>query len=880
MKIWLTALAFVSTVALGQTVPIPGQPQDGNPSIETPGELPMTYVGANDRVSVGIDKDGKTQGELMGVFGRNDEHAVVAQAWWEHGGAGGFQTDYNWLLGVTPEQAKLHPEAVTVAKLSFGMNQDEFNNRQAAAAFSIERKQFFIDAYLAAKASGAHDAGELTSALQNIQNGTDVIGNFTQTTTTTTTTALQSQPYSYSTGLHGGHFSDALAARFQAGVDYDKGKQGAYETRASVGIDKYIGTRGWSLSGLAEHADEKDPMLVNRSDNRWWLMVRYEFGGNGAFVKSDQAGDSAWITRALGEPVITTPHTLRTYTSRGKVTTTTTPGNKQYTAHRPVAQADTATVQENSANNAINVLANDSDADGNPISITAVTAPAHGVAQIAGGQINYTPAAGYAGTDQFNYTISDNKGLAATTSVTVTVMASQAPTARNETTTTPFNTPITVNVLANDSDPNGYALGITSITQPAHGSAAISGGTIVYTPQPTFSGTDTFSYTVGNGHGGTATATVTVTVQPPGAPIVRNDTATTPYATPVVIDVLANDSDPNNFPLSIIRISSPAQGTDAIQGNTIVYSPSTTLNGGTDKFSYTVSDGHGNTANGVVTVTVQAPGAPSANNDTATTAYNTPVTINVLSNDTDPNGFALTVASVTTPSHGSAQVSNNSVVYTPVATFYGGADSFSYTVSDGHGGTASATVNVTVSTPLPPRASNYAVTLQPQTIVGLAVVRILTATVNVLANDSDPNNFPLTVTSLGPSKFGSLVNNGDGTVKYTEAGVGNFGPDAFTYTISDGHGGTATGTVTLSLPTLTVSTNIIGNGSITPGSAAVLYGNTTTFTLKADPGWVIDPATTSGGNCGGALNDSTFATGAILENCTVTAGFVVQTIIQ
>ena len=82
--------------------------------------VPLTYVGGNGRVSIGIDKDGNSQGDATGVFANNGERAVVAQLWWQQGGAGGLQFDYNWLLGTTAAQLREHPQDALVAKTSVG----------------------------------------------------------------------------------------------------------------------------------------------------------------------------------------------------------------------------------------------------------------------------------------------------------------------------------------------------------------------------------------------------------------------------------------------------------------------------------------------------------------------------------------------------------------------------------------------------------------------------------------------------------------------------------------------------------------------------------------------------------------------------------------
>ena len=164
----------------------------------------------------------------------------------------------------------------------------------------------------------------------------------------------------------------------------------------------------------------------------------------------------------------------------------------------------------------IAVLANDSDPDGDPLTIQSVTAPTLGTAAISGTVVVYTPAAGVVGTDRFTYTINDGRGGTATANVTVTITPppNAPPIAVNDATTTAFATPVTIDVLANDSDPDGDTLTIASVTAPTGGTATIAGNEINYQPDRAFSGEDTFAYTISDGHGHGATANVTVTVFP------------------------------------------------------------------------------------------------------------------------------------------------------------------------------------------------------------------------------------------------------------------------------------------------------------------------------------------------------------------------------
>ncbi len=198
--------------------------------------------------------------------------------------------------------------------------------------------------------------------------------------------------------------------------------------------------------------------------------------------------------------------------------------------------------------------------------------------------------------------------------ITVQGASNQAPNAVNDTAVTAEDTPVTINVLANDTDPNGDALTVLSVTPPAHGSATIQNGTTVrYVPVPNFFGSDSFTYTADDGRGGTDTATVSVNVtsvnDPPNA---RSDSAETTRDTPVAVAVLSNDSDPDGDALTITAVTQPIHGSATIQnGTAVVYTPSPGYEG-SDSFGYTVSDGKGGTASAQVTITVQqAPPGPA-----------------------------------------------------------------------------------------------------------------------------------------------------------------------------------------------------------------------------------------------------------------------------
>jgi hypothetical protein len=789
-RLFVASLVAAVTVA-SAAPPWPNDP-NGAPSVTDP-SVPLSYVGNDATVSLGVNEEGQTEGQIMGVFARNNARAAVGQLWWDRSGAGGVQGDFNWLWGMNALEAREHPDEATVARLSFAMDQNSDHDRKATVGFGIERRAFSIEAYLAGGITGARRSDtSLANDLATI-NGSDAIGDYTQVLTTTTETIFDRRPYGTEIGLEASHFFEGSSTRLHGGFGFQDGSGGARSNTLSLGVDTPLGTRGWGLSGLAEHVGKHGSLDSNQSDDRVAVFLRYEFGSHGSFVPTSQLEDPAWISRSLARPSSAHPRVVESYRTQKTRNVTTTRGAKQYTNHFPIAQNDSATVTDGTSVT-IAALANDSDPDGDPLTITAVTTPAHGVATIAGSTILYTPAVGFSGADAFRYTIGDGRGGTASANISVNVAAqpNRPPQAVNDTASTTFGRPVTINVIANDSDPDGNTLTIASVTQPVGGSVTVNGNTLIFTPTAGFSGTARFTYTINDGHGGTATASVSVFVaaRPNRAPVAVDDAATTAFNTPVTIGVLANDSDPDGDTLSISAVTQPPSGTATISGATIAYTPVAGFSG-LDRFTYTISDGHGGTAtaNVVVTVTPQPNRPPVAIDDTATTLVGTPVTISVLANDSDPDGDALTIIGVTAPANGSVSATATQITYTPIARFVG-TDTFSYTISDGRGGTATANVTVTV-TPQPNRPP-VAVNDTATTTVGTPV------TINVIANDSDPDGDPLTVQSVTTPQFGTAVISNN-MVIYMPTPTGVIGTDTFNYTINDGRGGTATATVTVTI---------------------------------------------------------------------------------
>ncbi|MEX6502909.1 Ig-like domain-containing protein [Pseudomonas zhanjiangensis] len=308
-----------------------------------------------------------------------------------------------------------------------------------------------------------------------------------------------------------------------AGVPYsDYGSLGMYFISGSVQpatLDQTAPTpdpMGWALAPVANGASRIDMTALTASDASG--VVRYWFqcvSGGGGCVDSGWQNSAQYSASGLSAG---TSYSFRVKAAdaAGNETAWSGLGSATTAANQaPVAVDDSAATDEDSAV-LIAVLANDSDADGDPLAIASYGQGSLGAVSQNGTSLLYTPHADVSGTDSFSYSLSD--GLHAPVSATVSVTirpVNDAPLAADDSVDVAVNSSVVIEVLANDSDPEGDALSLQSWSEPGKGSLTRVGDTLVY-QSGNKRGGDSFSYSIADSQGASATATVSIAISADG----------------------------------------------------------------------------------------------------------------------------------------------------------------------------------------------------------------------------------------------------------------------------------------------------------------------------------------------------------------------------
>lgn len=452
---------------------------------------------------------------------------------------------------------------------------------------------------------------------------------------------------------------------------------------------------------------------------------------------------------------------------------------------KPNAQDDKVSTREDSPISVIDVLTNDTDKDGDSLSVTAVTQGKNGsVAVNTDNTLSYTPKANFNGNDSFTYTVCDGKGGTDKATVNVRVKeVNDAPKTNDSNVTTQEDKKVSINLTSKDKD--GDLLSYSVVKGPSHGTLSGTGPKLIYTPKANFSGSDSITFKASDKTADSAVATVSITITAANdPPMAYSDSATTQEDDSVSITLAGGDDDGDVITYRVV--TDPSHGSLKGRAPRLIYSPNANFNG-SDSFTFKTSDKRADSKTATVSITVNAVNdAPTANNSSVITQEDKPVSISLTGSD--PDGDLLTYILVKGPARGSLKGmagKSPKLSYTPKANF-SGSDSFTYKVSDNTAESAVATALITV------KAVNDRPTAKDDSAATMEDKKA--SSINVLTNDSDVENDPLKVTSVTQGKNGRVSINGDNTLSYTPD-ENFYGDDAFTYTVSDGKGGTAAAAV-------------------------------------------------------------------------------------
>jgi len=763
----LRKLMLSLVLAQGLATVAVAQVDDENAPRTQAGTPTFHFIGDRYTIGIGLDSEFDVIGEFQAALYESQRSSFIGDGWLGSEGAGGVKLNYHWLINETAEEGPDGPVYTdgNVAKLFVAADQNQFEDRKLTFGGGWEGSNWAFSGYGMTSLSDERQVDSTTSFEEMLVTGQIDGRDFSRVDTIETVTEFFEEPYEWGLGLRAERYFDNPLIRLRGGLDYEEGDFSSSQATASLSLDKRFHNSPHGLSFRTSYAHRDGDYVTDDNDLRGSIVYSFSFGGAGSsfrpsrqyrdvevevpgeprteervvvnevtltdrttfdFDKSelkpgaedtldeilaviDDAGlvgdiqivghtcnigteeynqglserrarsvvdyltsrgvdsdqidwhgegeteprfpndtpenrarnrrveisfvtertstktvtvgpdepateirqvevpvEAPWIRRALRNPV--RHKRIVDYYRYQESTASVTEGEIEFANEAPQAGDDQYTVEADSSDNVFNVLANDSDADGDALEIVSVTQPANGQAAVSGDQIVYTSEVGYTGTDSFSYTIDDGFGGQASASVTVVVESSnQAPVVSDLSVGTLRNQPVDIDVLAEASDPDGDELSIAGFTQPDNGTVTQTGGVLRYQPDNEFVGSDSFTYTVSDGRGAEASASVLVDVAFANrAPVANPDEATTTVGQPVTVEVLANDFDPDGDPLEVVEVVQwygvPANSVTINGDGTITFRVSDSCNG-RNYFRYTISDPSGATAQANVTVT-------------------------------------------------------------------------------------------------------------------------------------------------------------------------------------------------------------------------------------------------------------------------------------
>ncbi|MFZ5484128.1 MAG: Ig-like domain-containing protein [Pseudomonadota bacterium] len=694
----------------------------------------LAYQSDRSQVGIGVSSQGDLLAELKYLLQADLSHATVGELW-ASDGAGGLKLSRHWI----PAEASGKPDrSQAMRKLFLALDQNSHHDRKLSLGGGLETERGYLAAYLSRGITGRRDLADR----QTVETF-DVTGDdgrpYLDTTTRITTLHAFERPFDWGIGLRAGRHFPAPGIHLSAGLDHEWGQDSARQTTLSLELEKQFAASPWSIAARAEAQLSDNGIVPRDEETQAWLILRYAFG-------EPRRTPTTYTVRSLDSVA----PAVAAEPSQAKLATQHTAMDVQQSGAWKAEQASSPAVQEPPAQVYREVtekrlvkttasMRSDAFFKFDSAKLTPVASESLGqVARVLTTQgyadrISVTGHTCDIGPEAYNQKLSLRRaesvkgflvkegGLPAT-DIDAAGKGETAPLYPNTRTERHKNRRVDIEFL-------------TYVDKEA----LFTVRELVAAPEaPQTTQTPTYQ-----ADAATAVARAPEPAAPAPAIEIRREEV---EAEPAWIQRGLFSTLTHKRTVDVYRVTRESVET---------HTERTYLNRN-----------------------------PAAGNDNFSAANGQPVSMAVLGNDSDPDQDGLSITAVGQPSLGTAVVSGDRIVYTPSSATVTGTDSFTYTISDGQGGTATAQVSVQL-------IANQAPTAVADSY---RVPGVVNRALDVLGNDLDPEGDPLTITSFSQPGHGevSLVDN-----MLWYASSSSFSSVFFTYTISDPYGGTASATVTL-----------------------------------------------------------------------------------
>lgn len=662
-RLLLSLLAPLTVLpAIGQTTSAP-QPEGR-----------LLFTGDVGQIAVGYANGGTFQGELSGVLSEGAGSAWLGEGWVLRS-AGGAKLSYHRAAGDA------------VHKYFFALDQNDFADRKFTLGAGIEKGHWFGNAYINRGVSDRRLLSQSSTSSVTQLSGTEGGRAYQDSVTRVVTTHLFERAYDHGMGLRGGRYYDDSNVRFTTGIDHEWGRGDAQQTSLTLMAEKYYVGTPHSVALQLDHMHKSGDAEVERDNTRVMVSYRYSFGAKNTQPERMFRMVASHEPSAATAVAAVAPKVIPASTEKRMVITKATMTSDAFfeissAKLTPVARGEldkiAAMLKAGRHEGNVRIVGHTCDLGSEKFNLRLSMKRATAVRDylVAAGAFSAENAilegkgsadpkfAPKHGTRMKNRRVELEFVNLTEKEELVQIAAKTIPGVA------PVVSPVTYQREVIDQEPAWLR---RSMRTPASHKRTVD---VYRTKEETQ--TESVSRTWVN-----------------RVPVVQNDTYSVASGSTTVLAVLANDTDPDTGDtLTVASVGAAGRGQARLEGGQVVYVAPTNYNG-TDSFTYVARDSQGGSTTATVQIQVtQANRAPVAQTDSYSVGATFYTTLNVLANDSDADGDPLTIVSVTQPvgGNGVVEISGSQIKFTPKNPFL--IDSFTYTISDGKGGTSTASVEL------------------------------------------------------------------------------------------------------------------------------------------------------------------------------------------